>query len=105
MFFIYLNVTFGFVVHSIGIRFDETLVKDFYGDYTGMHEWGMPYLFYTLRQSLGDFKVDTFLFLPRPIMYMTWFVWFFLIIINSMIFLNFLISVITEVYETERELQ
>ena len=104
-FFIYLNVTFGFVIHSIGIRFDETLIKDFNGDYAGIDNWYLPYLFYTFRQSLGDFKVDTFLFLPKRIMYITWFVWFFLIIMNSMIFLNFLISVITEVYESVRELQ
>jgi hypothetical protein len=50
-------------------------------------------------------KVDTFLFLPKPVMYTAWIVWFFLVVINSMIFLNFLISVITEVYEDVREKQ
>ena len=105
LFFIYLNFTFSFVMHSIGIRFDETLIKDFNGEFAGFNYWAYPYLFYTLKQSMGDMKTDTFMFLPVPIMYTAWFIWFLLVIINSMIFLNFLISVITEVYEDEREMQ
>ena len=105
MFFIYLNFTFAFVMHSIGIRFDETLVKDFNGEFAGFEIWIIPHLMYTLKQSMGDMKTDTFMFLPKPIMYTAWGTWFVLVIINSMIFLNFLISVITEVYEDESEMQ
>lgn len=78
-------------------------MKDPFGEFTGFGFWFVPYLFYSLKQSLGDMKVDTFLFLPKPVMYTAWIVWFLLVIINSMIFLNFLISVITEVYEDLRE--
>ena len=35
MFFMYLNITFACVMHAIGIRFDETLIKDFNGEFTG----------------------------------------------------------------------
>jgi hypothetical protein len=53
---------------------------------------------YTLRQSLGDTKVDTFLFLPKPLMYIAWAMWFLLFTLNSMLFLNFLIATIEEQY-------
>ena len=58
----------------------------------------MAYIMYTIRQSLGDTKVDTFLFLPKPLMYISWVVWFLLFTLNSMIFLNFLIATIEEQY-------
>ena len=38
-FFMYLNGTFAFVMHAIGIRFDETLIKDFNGEFTGFEWW------------------------------------------------------------------
>jgi hypothetical protein len=53
---------------------------------------------YAIRQSLGDTKVDTFLFLPKPLMYIAWVMWFTLYCLNSMIFLNFLIATIEEQY-------
>jgi hypothetical protein len=58
----------------------------------------MAYIMYTIRQSLGDTKVDTFLFLPKPLMYIAWVMWFLLFSLNSMIFLNFLIATIEEQY-------
>ena len=33
-------------------------------------------------------------------MYLTWGFWLFLVVINCMIFFNFMITIVTEVYET-----
>jgi hypothetical protein len=42
--------------------------------------------------------VDTFQYLPEPVMYTAWIMWILAITINTMIFLNFLIAVISDVY-------
>lgn len=62
-FLAYLIFAFSFAMHSIGIRFDETLIKEPLGEYTGFGNWFIPHILYTTRQSLGDFKVDTFMYL------------------------------------------
>ena len=105
MFFAYLIITFAFAIHAVGIQFDGTLLLEPEGEYVGFGAWYIPFALYTLRNSLGDFKCDTFLFLPKPVMYVTWATWLLLISINALIFLNFLISVINETYESIREVQ
>lgn len=104
-FYLFLVISFAAVMHSLGITFDGTSVDSEtpWGEYTGINFFPLVFILYTLRQSLGDFKVDCFNFLPKPVMYFTWFFWVILIIMCSLIFLNFLISVITECYDEVRE--
>ena len=98
-------VSFAAVMHSLGIIFDSSSPDTAapLGEYTGINFFPMVYMLYTLRQSLGDFKVDCFNFLPAPVMYTAWFLWAVLIILCSLIFLNFLIKVIEECYEEVRD--
>jgi len=100
IFFIYLNLTFTFIFYVMYIKFDPTMKKDGMGEYQGIEDFQLlPYILYTFRQSLGDFKTDTFLFLPPVDRYATWFLWLCCILINAMVFLNFLIVTIESVYE------
>jgi len=105
-FFVYLNLTFTFMFYVINITFDETREKTPSGEYQGIDQWWLgPYLLYTFRQSLGDFKTDTFLFLPGPQQWACWLMWLICIMINSMIFMNFLIVTIEGVYEEVKSTQ
>jgi hypothetical protein len=104
MFFVYLNVTFTFIFYVMNISFDETKTKDPMGEYQGIGDFKLlPYIMYTFRQSLGDFKTDTFLFLSPVDRYTTWFLWLCCIMINAMVFLNFLVATIEQVYEACNE--
>jgi hypothetical protein len=55
-------------------------------------------MMYTFRNSLGDYKTDTFLFLPVIQMYAVWVMWLLIVLINVMILLNFLIATIESAY-------
>lgn len=100
LFFIYLNITFTFIFYVMNIKFDETMAKDPMGEYQGIADFDLlPYILFTFRQSLGDFKTDTFLFLPPVERYAMWFLWLTCILINAMVFLNFLIATIEAVYQ------
>ena len=54
---------------------------------------------FVLRTALGDFQVGTFKIMQTSTLYMTWIFWIILVIINTVIFLNFCIAVISDVYE------
>jgi hypothetical protein len=99
-FFLELNVTFAFIFYVLHIKFDETNEKDPEGEYVGVDQiWFIPYMMYAFRNSLGDFKTDTFLFLPVIQMYAVWVMWLLIVLINVMILLNFLIVTIESAYE------
>lgn len=52
------------------------------------------------RTSLGDFDVDSFSSLPGgSIIIAAWIIWLIAVIISNIIFMNFLIAVISESYE------
>jgi hypothetical protein len=48
---------------------------------------------------MGDVKVDTFKQEATLIMLVTWTVWFILVVVNSMIFINFITGAIEKVWE------
>jgi hypothetical protein len=60
-FFVYLNVTFAFIFYVLTLTFDETREANPNGEYVGIDQiWFIPFMFYSFRNSLGDFKTDTF---------------------------------------------
>jgi len=61
--------------------------------------WFLPYLMFSFRTSLGDFKTDTLLFLPVTQLYVAWFMWLSIVLIDVMVLLNFLIVTIESAYE------
>jgi len=48
---------------------------------------------------MGDFDVDEYANLPLLSQHVIWFFWLVIVFTNTIIFLNFLIAVITDVYE------
>ena len=48
---------------------------------------------------MGDFDVDPYAELPLASQYFIWIFWLIMVFANTIIFLNFLIAVITDVYE------
>ena len=97
--FLFLSfvVVFSLMVMTLGFNLGE-LEND---PYNGL--WDFGYLMYVLRTSLADFEVDTFQQL-RPASTITlWIFWLIIILFNTIIFLNFLIAVISDVYEQVME--
>ena len=47
--------------------------------------------------------MDTFKYLEGPQLWTVWIMWLILVVINAMIFLNFLIAVISELYAQVQE--
>ena len=85
---------FALVVSSLEIELDQ--VENM--PYEGLPEWfGMAAFIF--RTSLGDFDVDPFANLSNATRLFIWFFWFFVVFANTIIFLNFLIAVINDVYE------
>lgn len=104
-FFCYLNLTFALIFITLYVPLgDQSVEKENRGVYQGIDDWMfLPYLLFTLRQSLGDFMTDTFYFMGKPLLYYTWGIWIMCVTISSMIFLNFLIVTIEHVYERINE--
>ena len=85
---------FALVVSSLEIELDQ--VENM--PYKGLPEWfGMAAFIF--RTSLGDFDVDPFANLSNATRLFIWLFWFFVVFANTIIFLNFLIAVINDVYE------
>ena len=61
------------------------------------------YVFFIMRTSLGDFDLDQFKDLPTISRGASWLFWIVIVISNTVIFLNFLIAVISDVYEQVME--
>ena len=93
--FLFLSfvVVFSLMVMTLGLNLSE-LEND---PYDGL--WDFGYLMYVLRTSLADFEVDTFQQLRPASTIILWLFWIIIILFNTIIFLNFLIAVISDVYE------
>jgi len=84
-------VMFGFVFASLNLQFGE--------DYKQMGEWSiMPLCIWVFRTSMGDFDISTFQEMNSSLLIALWIAWVALIILNMLVFLNFLIAVVTDVY-------
>jgi len=100
VFFFCLIGLFGLVMNSLDVIFSDPAKGNPLGDYENFSEVrAFSYILFTLRQSLGDFSVDTFKLLPSLIHWSAWFMWILLVTINSMVFLNFLIAVISDIFD------
>ena len=97
--FLFLSfvVVFSLMVMTLGFDLNE-LEND---PYKGL--WDFGYLMYVLRTSLADFEVDTFQQLRPASTIILWIFWIIIILFNTIIFLNFLIAVISDVYEQVME--
>ena len=87
--------TFAFVAVSIDI--DKNKLDSTGDPYDGLG--GFSYFMFILRTSFGDFTVDPFKSLPTGSRLLMWIFWLIVVIINTIIFLNFIIAVISDSYE------
>lgn len=87
--------TFSVVVVALDMQRDN-LEED--GDpYAGLG--GIGYFMFVLRTSFGDFSVDPFKDMPKGISIFMWILWLIIIFCNTIVFLNFIIAVISDSYE------
>ena len=63
----------------------------------------LGYILFIFRTSLGDFEVDPFKNLPTTSRLIIWAFWLLVIFANTIVFLNFLIAVISDCYEQVME--
>ena len=96
--FIGFIILFSLVVSALEIEL-ENVEND---PYSGLPEWiGMT--MFIFRTSLGDFDVDPFTNLTTATRIFIWLFWLIIVFANTIIFLNFLIAVISDVYEQVME--
>ena len=53
----------------------------------------------SFRTSTGDFEVDNFFNNYDVLVYVTWIIWLVSVLILNIVFMNFIIAVISESYE------
>jgi hypothetical protein len=106
-FFFTVIFVFAIVLKCLAVVFSDPSINDdediLKGEYAGLPGWFIPYLIFVLRTSLGDFSVGSFKYLNLAQLVAVWSMWFILVVINSMIFLNFLIAVISDIYAQVQE--
>lgn len=59
----------------------------------------LGYFMMSFRTSTGDFEVDDYAEMVSPIVYISWIVWLIAVLILNIVFMNFIIAVISESYE------
>ena len=92
--FVGFIILFSLVVNALEIEVDDIENEP----YQGIPRWIGMNLF-IFRTSLGDFDVDAFTNMPATSRTCIWLFWLFIVFANTIIFLNFLIAVISDVYE------
>lgn len=97
MLFLLLILVFMFAQTALGLHFDpdENGQDTAYTSGIG----GLAHFIFTLRTSLGDFDVDPYSDLPFASQFVIWIMWMLTVGVNTIVFLNFLIAVISDVYE------
>ena len=93
-------VVFAWAIKLVGVRFDyeENLEEN---SYKGLDFFA--YITFVARASLADFDLDHFYRLPVKSRLAAWMFWLMIVISNTVIFLNFLVAVISDVYEQVME--
>ena len=72
------------------------LVDQDENDYQG---WSIfSYFVMAFRTSIGDYNLDNYAE-GSQFKILTWIVWFFIMIVGNVIFMNFIIAVVNESYE------
>jgi hypothetical protein len=60
----------------------------------------LGYFFMSFRTSTGDFEVDEYPSIDYAVVrYLAWLIWLFAVLILNVVFMNFIIAVISESYE------
>lgn len=85
-------ILFGFVFACLDLEFGE--------DYERMIMKAeiLPMFFWVIRTSMGDFDIETFQSKPLGLLIAMFIAWVMCVIFNMLIFLNFLIAVVGDVY-------
>ena len=92
-YFIAFNI---FVLLLFSVLF-SVLAVNLSDTYTGTSNIG--YFLMAFRTSLGDFDVEEFSSLSESVLVVAWIIWLLAVVIMNIIFMNFLIAVISESYE------
>ena len=66
-------------------------------NYNGIGLFG--YILMSFRTSTGDFEIDEYQNLDSSLIIVAWIIWIFAVLILNVIFMNFIIAVISESYE------
>ena len=95
--FLEIIIVFVFIQYALGLKFEDDPDGEASAYTSGIGF--LAYIFFMVRTSLGDFEVDPYAELPPLSQIVIWFFWLIIVFSNTIIFLNFLIAVITDVYE------
>lgn len=88
-------IYFAFVIILFALLFQLLGVDN--SEQDGLGQWG--YIFLTIRFVLGETLSSDYAESERGLLIFTWLVWFGLVVICFVIFMNFIIAVISESYE------
>jgi hypothetical protein len=53
-----------------------------------------------LRQSIGDYDTSSIIEGTKDLKILAWLLWFLILIIGNIVFMNFIIAVVSESYES-----
>lgn len=67
-------------------------------DYSNIDYAPFELFLYVYRIALGDFQVSGLKRMQTATLITAWLIWFAIVVINSIIFLNFLIAVVSDVF-------
>lgn len=95
-FFVWFIIMFAMAANSLDVVFYTSGTKNTTGDYTGITIWG-AHIITMFHNSLADFKVWTYKFLPWPQKYVIWPLWIFVVALNLLVVVNLNIQVIESV--------
>ena len=108
--FLLFTLTFAVCVNILGIELDPALINNKEGwtqstipaDKSENPYYGLLMIMqvpmYVLNTSLGKYNCDPFRYLPPVSRITMWILWFVIVFINTIVFMNFLIAVISDVY-------
>jgi len=108
LFYFILPIIFSFIFAVLGVGNKHfALYKEYYGEMTlkegiesqvepmlEYHQIGLllGYFISTLRMSLGDFDFAASIYLTKEENYIFWLMWFFVVLMTCIVFLNFIIA-------------
>lgn len=109
--FLLFTLTFAVCVSIMGIELDPALMKNkeegwthftIPADKSENPYYGLAMIMqvpmYVLNTSLARFDCDPFRYLPPVSRITMWILWMIIVFINTIVFMNFLIAVISDVY-------
>lgn len=87
---------FGFVVITFSLIL-SILIPEASDSYPGT--WAFSFLVIAFRTSLGDFEIDDYRGEQKEMKGLIWLIWLMLMIVGNVIFINFIVAVVSESYE------